>query len=274
MFDEEVIFQVEEPQTPLAPYQSEDGDDVRKVEGLAPEDEGNLVYYCFLYLGFCALLPWSCILNSFDFMTLKMEGYSPTSTYPFANNMLVVASQVWIMTTGDLFTYSGRLITGFTALAVMCAAMPYLIVLPLGLNYWVVFTLLIIYGGFSGIAQGTVYTMAANLPFKYMGAVMFGNGLCGIAMNALRGLTLIAFPVTAGVDSDKNQFYSAVVFLTLGGFLLFMCVLLQFFVLRKNPYYIYYLDWIAAEKQRVIFDEADEMNDYGMKVNTTNSQDA
>ncbi len=53
-----------------------------------------------------------------------------------------------------------------------------------------------------------------------------------------------------------------------------MCVLLQFFVLRKNPYYIYYLDWVAAEKQRVVFDEADEMDDYGMKVNPTGSQDA
>lgn len=50
-----------------------------------------------------------------------------------------------------------------------------------------------------------------------------------------------------------------------------MCVLLQFFVLRKNPYYIYYLDWIAAEKQRVVFDEANELDDYGMKVNATDA---
>lgn len=152
MFDEEVTFEVEEPKTPLVIPSSDKEDTVRQVEGLAPEDEGNKVYYCFLYLGFCSLLPWNCILNSFDFMTLKMPGYSPTSTYPFANNMLVVASQVWIMTTGDLFTYNGRLITGFTALAIMCSAMPYLIMLPLGMNYWVVFTLLILYGGFSGIA--------------------------------------------------------------------------------------------------------------------------
>jgi len=40
----------------------------RPVPGVAPEDKGDIVYYCFLFLGFCALLPWSCILNCFDFM--------------------------------------------------------------------------------------------------------------------------------------------------------------------------------------------------------------
>lgn len=38
-----------------------------------PEDEGNRVYYCFLYLGFCALLPWSAVLNTFDFFYYKVR---------------------------------------------------------------------------------------------------------------------------------------------------------------------------------------------------------
>jgi len=43
------------------------------------------------------------------------------------------------------------------------------------------------------------------MPFKYMGAVMFGNGLCGIICNLLRGMTLIAFPVTE-TNADKAYF--------------------------------------------------------------------
>lgn len=82
-----------------------------------------------------------------------MVNYSPASTYPFANNALVVASQVWIMTTGDLFTYSGRIVSGFLGVAIICALMPYSVaLLPVGTNYWVTFSLLVIYGGFSGIA--------------------------------------------------------------------------------------------------------------------------
>lgn len=38
-----------------------------------PEDVNNKVYYCFLYLGFCTLVPWSCVLNTFDFMALEVS---------------------------------------------------------------------------------------------------------------------------------------------------------------------------------------------------------
>jgi hypothetical protein len=81
-----------------------------------------------------------------------MGHYSPASTYPFANIFTVVVSQIWIMTTGDKFTYNGRLIVSFTGVAILCAIMPYLVVLPLGINYWVVFFTLIFYGWFSGVA--------------------------------------------------------------------------------------------------------------------------
>jgi hypothetical protein len=42
--------------------------------------------------------------------------------------------------------------------------------------------------------------MAANMPFKYMGAVMFGNGLSAICCNTLRAITLVAFPAVKGND--------------------------------------------------------------------------
>jgi hypothetical protein len=37
--------------------------------------------------------------------------------------------------------------------------------------------------------------MAANLPFKYMGAVMLGNGISAISCNILRAITIASFPV-------------------------------------------------------------------------------
>jgi hypothetical protein len=130
-----------------------------------------------------------------------MPSNSPTTIYPFANNSLVVASQVWIMTTGDLWTYNGRIVAGFTGTAIICGLMPYSVaLLPDGYNFWVTFVILVIYGGFSGVAQGAVYTAVAYMPFKYMGAVFFGNGLSAICCNTLRGVTLLAFPAVKGDD--------------------------------------------------------------------------
>lgn len=82
------------------------------------------------------------------------------------------------------------------------------------------------YGAFSGTAQGTVFTMAANLPFEYMGMVMFGNGLSGFACNVLRAITELIFPQDANNEeiSKQNSFYSAVVFLTIGALTLLVCV--------------------------------------------------
>ncbi len=42
---------------------------VRLTEGVeAPEDKNNTVLRCFLFYGICALMPWSCVLNCFDFI--------------------------------------------------------------------------------------------------------------------------------------------------------------------------------------------------------------
>jgi hypothetical protein len=46
---------------------------VRQTEEIeAPEDRNNLVLRCFLFYGICALLPWSCILNCFDFIIAEV----------------------------------------------------------------------------------------------------------------------------------------------------------------------------------------------------------
>lgn len=69
--------------------------------------------------------------------------------------------------------------------------------------------------------------MAANLPFKYMGAVMFGNGLSAIWCNILRAITLAALPVDENDPStEKNNFYGSLIFLGVGAVMLLGCVFL------------------------------------------------
>lgn len=45
--------------------------------------------------------------------------------------------------------------------------------------------------------------MSAMLEFKYIGAVMFGNGLSAIFCNVLRAITLVAFPYDPNDESTS-----------------------------------------------------------------------
>lgn len=100
-----------------------------------------------------------------------------------------------MITTGDRFSYHSRVTTSFIILGLVIALLPYLVYFtPRGYNFWVLFLVFIPFGAFQGIAQGTVYTMAAGLPFKYMGAVQFGSGVCGLVCNGIRAVTIAMFP--------------------------------------------------------------------------------
>ena len=54
-------------------------------------------------------------------------------------------------------------------------------------------------------------------PFKYMGAVMLGNGLSGVSMNGLKAVLMAILP---GPD---NMFYVALIFFILSTLILFAC---------------------------------------------------
>ena len=64
--------------------------------------------------------------------------------------------------------------------------------------------------------------MAAAFPFKYMGAVMVGNGVAGIGSNLVRAATLKAFPADGGPD---NQFYGALAMFGVSLVILILCAL-------------------------------------------------
>lgn len=126
---------------------------------------------------------------------------------------------------GDAFTWTTRLVFGFIGASVCCILMPFLACLPYGTNYWVCFITCFPFGLFSGIAQGSIFTMAANMPFKYMGAVMFGNGLAALFCNGLRCITLIAFPYSNKDPSTMhNAYVGAVVFCAVCSGMMFSCV--------------------------------------------------
>ena len=70
------------------------------------------------------------------------------------------------------------------------------------------------------------------MPFKYMAAVMFGNGLSGISMNILRAILQLALP---GAD---NAFYMALIF-AVGASSVLVAAGVIFTSLYRNPYFVY-----------------------------------
>jgi hypothetical protein len=58
-------------------------------------------------------------------------------------------------------------------------------------RFWAGFVVLLAYGPVNGVVQGSVFGLAGFLPFEYVGAVMLGNGISGIACTLL-GMILVA----------------------------------------------------------------------------------
>ena len=112
--------------------------------------------------------------------------------------------------------------------------------------YWSCFIVLIFLGALQGIAQGTVFTMAAAFPFKYIGAVMVGNGLAGIGSNLFRGATLIVFPADGGVN---NEFYGALTLFIFSAVIMVLCALAQIYI-RNSEFAKFYLEPKADDSRR------------------------
>ena len=80
-----------------------------------------------------------------------MPGYNPLTIYPLAVNLFVSIAQVFLVIYGPKYTYSQRLIPSFLGCGIIMLILPFACLLPIGINFWVVFCILLVFGAFSGI---------------------------------------------------------------------------------------------------------------------------
>lgn len=168
---------------------------------------------------------------------MQMPGYSPQTVYPFAVNGLLVVSQIWVIVIGGKYSFTSRVVGSFISQALILFVTPFLAHLGNGAGFWSVFLVLFIFGLVSGVGQASVFSMAGGLPFKYIGAVMLGQGIAGIATNILRAVDLIVWPVA---KSDSNLYIGAVFYFLFFAVFMVICALLQF-VLKNNEYAVFHL---------------------------------
>ena len=109
------------------------------------------------------------------------------------------------------------------------------------------------------------------LPGKYMGAVMFGNGLSGISLNVCRAITLIILP---------NDYYTgALIYFILASVILLVCAFAHW-RFQQLPFVKYYIKLANDEKNKTqrrisgvhgsaLISEDDQINKSGNYLPTT-----
>ena len=104
----------------------------------------------------------------------------------------------------------------------------------------------------NSFAQGGIFGFAGIFPPKYTGAVMFGNGFSGLAMNIFRMCTLAAFPPKE-VDDDGNHdntaFIGCLIYFAIASLIIVMCIFGYFYVC-KTEFAQYYMKQAGDENAR------------------------
>ena len=174
-----------------------------------------------------------------------MPTHKPITVYPFAVHFLILFGMIYIICRTDITAYNSRISVSFVIIGAFLLIMPFIADSGDTLGFWIVFLALLIFGWFTGIAQATIFGLAGTMPFKYMAAVMLGNGISGIASNILRAITLVAFPGGDAEDAKK----SAILFFSISALFVFICASMYSLVLKNNEFFKFYLNEIAESNQ-------------------------
>lgn len=135
-----------------------------------------------------------------------MPDYQPFSTYPFAMLCTVFVG-------GLLYTFhSSRVSSSKVLIGTFVAQAAVMLLIPFAANiggtpaYWSCFTLLFLYGLFSGVCQAACYDLNAKLPKSYIATFMTSHGVSGLASNALRLITMLFWSTNVAIS---DQHYTA-----------------------------------------------------------------
>ena len=168
------------------------------------------------------------------------------SVFPFAVNGLSPLAQILTILFGHKLSYTTKITGGFICIAGI------MIALPLVTNYcepdtgfWICMIIMVFYCFVAGVTTSSVFGLGGMLPQKYMGAVMFGNGIAGIGINLIRAIIIIILPPNEG----NNQFNGTIIYFTIACVIL-LCAAGAQLLLKKNAFAKYYIFRALSEKAK------------------------
>ena len=147
-----------------------------------------------------------------------MHEYQPGSVFGFAVNGLLIFTSIGTMIYGNRFSYLNRIAGGYMIIAVLMIVLPLVTnALESGSAFAADISILVIFGVCGGIVQASTFALGGMLPGKYMGAIMFGNGLSGITLNVVRAICLATIP--------NDFFLGSLVYFILAACILVICAI-------------------------------------------------
>ncbi|CAI2361264.1 unnamed protein product [Moneuplotes crassus] len=215
-----------------------------------PKDKGNLVYYLFILFGIGALLPWNAVLTAIDFFYQSFPGHDPGFVFALTlngPNFIFNFVNIFIV---KYVSLKVRLCISLICIFALTWAMP-LIANFMGTSTgWPVILVVIVFLGVANsFAQGGIFGFSGMFPFKYIGAVMFGNGFSGLAMNIFRMITLAIFPPKelAEGEEDNSAFIGCLIYFGIASLILII-VLIGFYIVIGTDFAKYYIKKAEGEQ--------------------------
>ena len=134
-------------------------------------------------------------LLSFNFVNIVVAKYIPLRIRMLASIFAILSLQVFMPFVAE---YMNEKTGWFITLIII-------IIMGIGISFF----------------QGGVFGFAGMLPFKYTAAVMFGNGISGLALNVLRMVCLGIFP-PGDSNNDKSDFYGCIIYFSIAAVILML----------------------------------------------------
>ncbi|XP_013185137.1 equilibrative nucleoside transporter 1 [Amyelois transitella] len=218
--------------------------DTLNLKGIAmdlapPKDKWNLIYLTLILHGLGTLAAWNMFITAKDYFVK----YKLVDTPQLATNYLAYvgwASQLpnvlfnWL----NIFVqFGGNLTTRIVwSLCIEVGIFVFTIILAMldtrgwpTVFFWLTMISVLLLNAFNAIFQNSVYGVAARLPPKYTGAVVFGSNICG---------TLVVF-----LDWGSHSFGSirtAAIYYFIAGILVLLVCFDTYFALPLNRFYRYH----------------------------------
>lgn len=139
--------------------------------------EERFVYFSVLYLGFCLLVSWNCVLNVIGYFAdlYNNDGISFYLTAAYTYPQLPVLLMITMY--GHLIPFKLRIIGSMGAMSVLMAVMPFLA--PFGM--WYTLVVMFLNGVATAVLQPSMMGFTSFFPPVFNQGVMFGQGISGVA---------------------------------------------------------------------------------------------
>ena len=214
---------------------------------IAPPNPSIFTKPIFLLFGIGALLAYNAFLTELPFFDHFLPDLAPGKTIPFLNFALNITFQFLILWKKNLFKLKIQLIMG------LILSIIFLILIPIVVtsfdknskpNIIITSFLILIMGFVNALLTSGFYSLASFFPLENVVSLNTGMAIAGILMNVIQYIVLLF--VNTG-DKEKDIMISALVFFSISGFILLVCLIILLFQF-KTKYYNYYLRTLYSKK--------------------------